>query len=100
MKLKTSRKLNSLAEELAMDVCIDELLTSHKIPCISLCYTELYDGDDKKAFKFGHEHWGKTVIKIMNGHDFFYYAVASEAKIKAILQKELEEIEALTNAEK
>lgn len=94
MRLKISRALNRLAEELAADISIDELLRSHGIPCINLCYTELYDGDDKKAFKFGHEHWGKTVVKILDGHDFFYYAVASEAKIKAILKKELKEINA------
>ena len=94
MRLKISRKLNKLAEELAVDVGINELLNSNGIPCIHLCYTELYDGDDKRAFKFGHEHWGKTVMKIIDGHDFFYYAVAPEAKIKAVLEKELKNLEA------
>lgn len=94
MRIKTSRKLNKLAEELAIEFSIDQLLKNNGIPCISLCYTELYDGDDKKAFKFGHEHWGKTVIKIWDSHDFFYYAVAPEIKIQTILEKELEALEA------
>lgn len=94
MRFKSSKKLNKLAEELAMDVGIDELLNSHKIPCIHLCYTELYDGDDKKAFEFGHKYWGKTVVKIIDGHDFFYYAVGSETKIKDIFEKELKDINA------
>ena len=92
MKIRSNAKLSKIAEDLSFYVSIDELLEGHKIPCIGQCLNELYDGDARKMFEFGHKHWGKQVISFWDEHSE-YFAIGSAKEIAKIMKRELKEIE-------
>jgi len=91
MKLKENNKLSRLSQEIGCDSDVLSVLKYNKIPCISLCANEIYDGDDKLAFAFGHKHWNKMVTKFWDD-EFYYYAVGTTKQLTKILKKELEAI--------
>ena len=91
MRIKNNPQISILAERLSTYNDIENVLESQGIPCLVLCRDELYDGDDKKAFKFGHDYWGKTIVCFWDD-DFNYYAVGSSRKITEILKEEIAEI--------
>lgn len=49
--------------------------------------------DERKAFKFGQEHWHKknVISLVFNNYNSNYYVVCSESKLKKILETEYKE---------
>jgi len=92
MKTLSNKKLSVLAEALSIWVSVDEILTSHKIPCVAQCLNEIYRNDCMKLFEFGHKHWGKRVVSF-NDSQYVYYAVGAAKQIQKILEQEIEDIE-------
>lgn len=92
MNITSNKKLHDLAVEASFYVSIDELLEDHKIPCIGQCLNELYDGDARKMFEFGHKYWGRRVISFWD-ESFEYFAIGSTKEIAKILKQELKKIE-------
>lgn len=92
MRITSNRKLSDIAKDLAFYVSIDTLLEDHKIPCIGQCLNELYSGDARRMFEFGHKHWGKQAVSFWDDH-FEYFAIGSAKEIAKILKQELKEIE-------
>ncbi len=92
MKIRSNGKLHDLAVEASFYFGISEVLRDHNIPCIDQCLRELYDGDARKMFKFGHENWGKQVISFWDERSE-YFAIGSAKEIEKILKQELKEIE-------
>jgi hypothetical protein len=93
MKIINSKPLSVLAEKLCTYISIDELLTDHGIPCIAQCHAEVYDGDCRRMFEFGHKYWKKTIIAFYD-NEFNYFAIGSKKQIQKILMQEIKEIEA------
>ena len=96
MKIRNSDPLSELARALCVYVSVDELLTDHGISCISQCHDEIYDGDCRKMFEFGHKYWGKAVTAFYDDQ-YNYFAVGSVKQMRKILEQELKEIEAEEN---
>ena len=92
MKITSNKKLSNLAGELSDTIGVEDLLKDHGIDCISQCLTELYDGDARNMFEFGHKYWGKSVISFYDDQ-FSYFAVGNAKEIEKILKQELKEIE-------
>lgn len=93
MKLKSAPSLSQLANKLCVYCSIDDFLKQKGIPCVCQDRSDFYEGDDKKLFKFGHDHWGKTVIAFWDDDYFNYYAVGDIKTIRNILKQELEDCE-------